>query len=149
MFERFAHDARAIVSDAQVLARELGSPTIEAEHLLLAAARRPFPPLTEAGLDYDALLDALDNERTRSLAAVGITVDAPPASPPVERSHFATSAKVAIERALRSAVARGDNRMEARHVVLGVLRAQLGTVPRALECAGVDRAALVARLDSA
>jgi ATP-dependent Clp protease ATP-binding subunit ClpA len=148
MFERFAADARAVVAGAQEVARELGSPTIEAEHLLLAAARRPASPLADAGLDYDALLDALDAERTLSLAAIGIALEPPAASPPVDRPAFATSAKVAIQRALRAAVARGDKRMEARHVVLGVLRAQFGTVPRALEFAGFDRAALIARLDS-
>jgi hypothetical protein len=33
---------------------------------------------------------------------------------------------------------------EARHALLGVLRAELGTVPRALDGAGIDRAALAA-----
>jgi hypothetical protein len=146
MFERFAHPARTVVADAHDIAQSLGSPTVEAEHLLLAAARRPGP-LAEEGLDYDALLAALHTERTLSLAAIGVALDPGPASPPVAKPRFATSAKVALHRGLRTAVARGEKRIEPRHVALGVLRAQVGTVPRALELAGFDRAALIARLD--
>ena len=36
MFERFTKDAREVVNDAVEVARELGAPTVEAEHLLLA-----------------------------------------------------------------------------------------------------------------
>ena len=48
---------------------------VEAEHLLLAATRLDIPAaegLRTAGLDYDGLLDALDAETARSLAAVGV-----------------------------------------------------------------------------
>ena len=47
MFERFTHEARAAVKDAEGEARELGSPTIEAEHLLLALTRQD--PATAVG----------------------------------------------------------------------------------------------------
>jgi hypothetical protein len=39
-------------------------------------------------------------------------------------------------------VARHHRRIACAHVALGVLRADVGTVPRALRIAGVDRAEL-------
>ena len=39
MFERFTREARLVVANAEAEARELGSPTIEAEHVLLALTR--------------------------------------------------------------------------------------------------------------
>jgi ATP-dependent Clp protease ATP-binding subunit ClpA len=148
VFERFSQEARAIVEGAQGVATELGSPSIEAEHLLLAAARQPGGPLARTGLDYDGVLDALELERTRSLAAIGISLEPPPAAPELERPVYSTSAKVALQRALQAAVARRDKRIRAGHVVLGVLSAQRGTVPRALDCAGLDRAVLIAAVEA-
>jgi ATP-dependent Clp protease ATP-binding subunit ClpA len=157
MFERFTSDARTVVKAAETQARGLGSPTIEAEHLLLVlAAHVPeVPPLADAGLDHDAVLAALDAARERSLMAVGIAVgdfDLPPA--PVTRSpRLAASARTALERAVRISAARSDRRIGAGHVLLGVLQAEAGTVPRALAAAQVDvdalRAGTVAWLTSA
>jgi ATP-dependent Clp protease ATP-binding subunit ClpA len=145
MFNRFARDARAVVANALGIARELGSPRVEAEHLLLAVARDDSPAaraMDAHGLDYAGLAAALEREAERSLAAVGVAAEAGPFSPWVEEPRFATSAKLALERALRAAVARHDRRIACAHVALGVLRADVGTVPRALEIAGVDRARL-------
>ena len=114
----------------------------------MAATRLDVPAaarLRTAGLDYDGLLDALDAETARSLAAVGVTAGAPRFSPYVERPRYATSAKLALERSLKVAVARKDNHIGSQHIVLAILRAPTGTVPRALECAGVDRVELTAR----
>jgi len=145
MFNRFARDARAVVTNAVGIAREMGSPRVEAEHLLLAVARDDCPAaraMDAHGLDYDGLASALERETERSLAAVGVAAAAGPFSPPVEEPRFATSAKLALERALRAAVARRHRRIACAHVALGVLRADVGTVPRALRIAGVDRAEL-------
>jgi ATP-dependent Clp protease ATP-binding subunit ClpA len=150
-FERFTKDARRIVGEATEIARELGSSTVEAEHLLLAATREDSPVarvLHEHGLDFDGLASALVAETTRSLAAVGVTAEPLHFSPFVERPRFATSSKLALERALRVAVARADRHLGVRHIVLGALRASAGTVPRALECAGVDRVELSARVEA-
>jgi ATP-dependent Clp protease ATP-binding subunit ClpA len=135
MFERFTREARAVVKEADGEARRLGSRTIEAEHMLLALAGRE--PL---GLDRDGILRALEAERERSLMAVGISAgdfDLPPA--PVTRPRMAASAKVALERSLRASLARSDRRIEAGHILLGVLAAEAGTVPRALALADIDR----------
>jgi ATP-dependent Clp protease ATP-binding subunit ClpA len=147
MFERFTRDARSVVKAAETQARGLGSQTIEAEHLLLALAAADEVP----GLDHDAVLDALATERERTLMAVGIataSVDLPPA--PVTRSpRIAASAKLALGRALRVAAARSDRSIRAGHILLGVLAAEAGTVPRALDAAGVDVDELRARAAAA
>jgi ATP-dependent Clp protease ATP-binding subunit ClpA len=145
VFNRFAGDARMAVSDATNVARELGSPRVEAEHLLLAVARGDSATaraMAGAGLDAETLLDALERETARSLAAVGVAAEPVAFSPWAGEPRFATSAKRALERALRVAVAQGDKRLRCSHVALGALRAPVGTVPRALALAEIDPAAL-------
>jgi ATP-dependent Clp protease ATP-binding subunit ClpA len=149
MFERFTRDARTVVKAAETHARGLGSATIEAEHLLLALASHtpPVTPLEQAGLDHDAVLAALDAARDRSLTAVGIAAgdfDLPPA-PVTRHARFAASAKTALARAVKASAARHDGRIAAGHVLLGLLAADAGTVPRALAAADVDRDDLRAR----
>jgi ATP-dependent Clp protease ATP-binding subunit ClpA len=150
-FNRFSKDARTVVGDATEIARDLGSTTLEAEHLLLALTRGATPVarvLADAGLDYDGMVAALAAETTRSLAAVGVSADALHFSPFVQQPRFATSAKLVLERALRTAVARGDRHIGSRHIALGALQAGTGTVPRALECADVDRAELTKQIQA-
>jgi ATP-dependent Clp protease ATP-binding subunit ClpA len=151
MLNRFTKEARLVVEDSVRVARDLGAPSVEAEHLLLAVAAGDAPVarvLGDAGLDFDGLAAALVAETTRSLAAVGVSADALHFSPYVERPRLATSAKLVLERALRAAVARSDKHIGSEHITLGALRATTGTVPRALECAGVDRVELTARVEA-
>jgi ATP-dependent Clp protease ATP-binding subunit ClpA len=157
MFERFTKDARAVVKDAEAEARRLGAPAIEAEHLLLAMALHPGTPaarvLAETGLDHEAIVAALEAETERSLLAVGIVPSElePPggAVATLGRIRMGASAKLALERALRAALGRNDRRIVALHILLGVLKAQAGTVPRALALADVDRAGLADRAAAA
>ena len=146
MFERFARDARLVVKHAETEARERGSTTIEAEHLLLALTDcDPATPagqaLAAAGLDRAALEQALASERERSLMSVGISIHDfdLPAPRPAARPRMAASAKSALEHALRISLVRADKRIGPGHILLALLRAEAGTVPRALAEAGVDR----------
>ena len=151
MLNRFTKEARTVVDDSIQVARDLGAPTVEAEHLLLAVAKADTPVarvLGAAGLDFDGLAAALNAETARSLAAVGVSADALFFSLYVERPRLATSAKLVLERALRVAVARKDKHIGSEHITLGALRATTGTVPRALECAGVDRIELTRRVET-
>jgi len=146
MFERFTRDARAVVTQAETEARELGSPTIEAEHLLLALtnldhATAAGEALAATGLDHDRITDALDAQRDRSLLAVGISIgdfDLPKPAP-AARPRMAASARSALEHSLRIALVRADKRIDTGHILLAVLRAEAGTVPRALAESGVDK----------
>jgi ATP-dependent Clp protease ATP-binding subunit ClpA len=147
MGSRFTKDAKTVVVAARGEAEALGSPTVEAEHLLLALARRGEPALARAGLDHDAVVAALEAETAHSLSVAGVTWSAPPgraATAMATAPRFAASAKLALERSLPAALERGENRLTSKHVLLGVLRADVGTVPRALALAGIDRRALAA-----
>jgi len=140
MLERFVKEARDVAADAHEQARASGSSTVEAEHVLLALARdtggRAGEVLARAGLDHSAVGDALDAEFEPTLAAVGVQVDAfgaPAATVPFAgRPRFGASATFALERALEVARDRRDRRIESAHILLGLLRAREGTVPRAL-----------------
>jgi len=156
MFARFAAESRAAVQEAREIALRLDSPTVEAEHLLLAVAQEPGSAaravLAEAGLDYERIRGALDADLEESLAAVGVELAAFDLSstPTTGRTpRWGASAKLALQRAAKTADARRDRRLLAGHIVLGVLRAPAGTVPRALDRAGVDRAELGRRIAAA
>jgi ATP-dependent Clp protease ATP-binding subunit ClpA len=138
-FERFTRDARAAVLSAREQARTLGRHDVEAEHLLLALAGRPeFQAL---GLDRDRLADALAAEEERSLASVGLAgaeLEPLVAARAPRKLQFATSAKLSLQRAMKVAATRGDRRLTAGHILLGVLAAERGRVPRALAIAEID-----------
>ena len=148
---RFVVQARAIVRQAEKEAAGAGSPQIEAEHLLLAMAGEngieARDVLASVGLDRDGIRAALDREFRQSLSAAGVTLPAgglPTASRDQNRrARMATSGKLVLERALKAAAGRGQ--IQPGHLLLGVLAAQAGTVPRALALAGVDQADLAAR----
>ena len=146
-FERFTRDARAAVVGAREQARAQGHHDVEAEHLLLFLAGRPeFQAL---GLDRDRLADALATEEERSLAAVGVAageLEPSVAARAPRKLQFATSAKLSLQRAMKVAAARGDRRLTAGHVLLGVLGAERGRVSRALQIAQIDVDDLRARI---
>jgi hypothetical protein len=53
------------------------------------------------------------------------------------------SARVALERSFSSARKKD---LRSAHLLLGILHAQIGTVPRALALAGIDQAGLADRV---
>ncbi|PXY23252.1 hypothetical protein BAY59_26555 [Prauserella coralliicola] len=132
------------------------APAVEAEHLLLAlasdevlAARRV---LIEAGLDRDGIEAALDRERTESLSAVGVgplDEELFTATPRQTRPGWGTSTKEAIQRGRAIGGQDGRRRPAETELLLGILTASLGTVPRALAFAGVDRESLLDRARAA
>ncbi|MBB5914439.1 ATP-dependent Clp protease ATP-binding subunit ClpA [Nocardia transvalensis] len=173
MFERFSKAARYAVVVAQEEARELRSPHIDIEHLLLGLAACPDAGLRKVlsengltaegireslgrGLSEDAaepIGEPLGEEDAAALRSIGIDLDAvresleatfgsdaldravPPEDEPkrgrfrrrggMTFGHipFTKQAKKALELSLREALSRGDDRIEAAHVLLGVLRA--------------------------
>ena len=141
---RFTKDARTFVlrqARQEVLGR--GEDVIEAEHLLLAVA--DHPDLRDFGLDRERLVAALAEEERRSLAAVGVSAgefDLSCTARRPRKARFATSSKLALHRAVKLAVGRGERRVSAHHLLWGVVAADHGRVPRALQLAGVDIAEL-------
>jgi ATP-dependent Clp protease ATP-binding subunit ClpA len=156
MRERSKKDFHAVVLDARTEARLRAEAKIEAEHLLLALARRPAWDagrlLAEAGLDHDRLLDVLDADAERTLEAVGVSVGMiriPNSTLSMAgEPRWGASAKTALRRASTIARDQGRRLLDPTHILLGVLRAGEGTVPRALAAAGVDADALAARAEA-
>ncbi len=152
----FGQNLRATFMGAAVEAQRRGLDVAEAEHLLLALSAEALSPagrlLAEVGLDHAGVTQALLVERERSLqvagvdpsAAAGLTATRLPPS----RPRWGASIREAI---LRSAkVARTSGRRERRlwrqtDLLLGLLSLDIGTVPRALAYAGIDKEALAAR----
>jgi D-alanyl-D-alanine carboxypeptidase len=145
--------AAAILQRAREEARAAGSPSVEAEHLLLAIAAHKGTVaqhlLASVGLDHAAILAGLEHEFGESLAGAGVSLsdfDLPPA--PRRRAEvprWGASFKLAIHRAPKG----GGARLDATQLLAGILRAQVGTVARTLSLAGVDRAELAARAEEA
>lgn len=147
-FQHFAGSTRTVVAAAiREEAAVGGRGVVEAEHLLLALAGDSG--LQRLGLDHDELAAALAREEEQSLAAVGVIAEDVPARPHfprLGRPRLATSSKLAIERAARITARRGQRRMTPGTVLLGVIGAEHGRVPRVLRLADVDVAELRARI---
>ncbi|MBB3724269.1 Clp protease N-terminal domain-containing protein [Nonomuraea dietziae] len=152
MFDTYLH---TIITEGAVEAQRHGSPTVEAQHLLLAVAAQegtaPQRLLASAGLDHQAVLAALDREFDHSLSAVGVSrasFGLSRSSTPVNRPPtMGATAKLALERGFAAGPRKKD--LRPAHVLLGILQAEVGTVPRALALAGVDRTDLLTRVQNA
>lgn len=154
MLYRFLDTGRQAIPQFEIEARQHGAKLIEAEHMLLALASKSDSEaaklLNHSGLDHQRLASALRDEHRRSLAFAGVQVPdgAPAEATKLEGSlSFGTSAKVALVRALLASRSHRPRRARLKDVDLlrGILLAELGTVPRALAIAGVDRATLISQ----
>ncbi|MEO7006650.1 MAG: Clp protease N-terminal domain-containing protein [Terrimesophilobacter sp.] len=136
-------------------ARKRGSKAVEAEHLLLGLASSPTTVcgrvLIEAGLDRERIDSLLRQERRDSVAYAGVELRGGMPSVPTENStvlELGTSANEAIRRG--AAVGHAENRVRVgTDLLLGILGAELGTVPRILALAGIDRTILAERVTKA
>jgi len=151
MFERFAGEARHVALKAHSVAAGLGSSSVEAEHLLVSLAGTQHPAgeaLRAAGLEPEELHDAIQRDFERVLAQVGIDAGGMDVAAKCRRTklRWGASAKRGLERALEEAKRRGDRRIGPEHILLGLLRAEHGTVPRLLAAEGIDRDELTGRL---
>jgi ATP-dependent Clp protease ATP-binding subunit ClpA len=148
MFGPYRH---TIFEQGRDEARQDGSAAVEAQHLLLAIAAGPDAAprqvLAAAGLDHRAIRQALDREFEHSLSVAGVSAaafDLPePSRFPGRSLRLGASARLAIERGVSSATRTKD--LEPMNLLIGILLAEIGTVPRALALARVDRAALTER----
>ena len=146
-----ARELRAILQRSQLEAAERGSATIEAEHLLLAVTAFPESLgatfLAECGLDHAALDAALIAERRHSLESVGapqFSASDLTAAPRKLRPRWGASSRETFNRGFRMARG-GRDHASTLNIVVGALSAELGTVPRMLSIAGVDRHQILGR----
>ena len=142
---------RPVIIRSVAEAQQRSSSTVEAEHLLLALSREGSEPvrtvLAAAGLDPKGLDAALADERAASLRVAGVTP--PPAerlsaSPRVVRPRWGASSREALVRAHRVAAANRRQRSGELDLLAALLSLELGTVPRALALADIDRQGLLA-----
>ena len=152
-------DLRPLVGVAMIEATNRAALAVEAEHVLLAFlfARTSHGAtiLAQHGLTYETFDAALRQEREQTLAGIGIQIpDASrlQAAPRVRmgRPRFGASAKEAFERASKRAKAHRGRAQRFSDVdfLIGILSAELGTVPRALLRGGFDRQQLLDALDA-
>ncbi|GAA2432271.1 hypothetical protein GCM10010191_52820 [Actinomadura vinacea] len=146
---------QGIIERAGEEARRDGAAAIEVGHLLLAIAADPDPTtreiLASVGLDEQGAREALEREFEHSLDVVGVSAsafDLPPPSPaPKPPTRVGASFKLALERAIACCPRKRD--LRPAHLLLGILQAEVGTVPRALELAGIDRSDIRERVGRA
>ncbi|PXX65086.1 ClpA/ClpB-like protein [Nocardia tenerifensis] len=151
-FDEYLH---TVLTEGGGEAQRDGSATIEAQHLLLAIAAQvgtePQRMLASVGLDHQALRDALHREFEHSLGAAGVSLAElnVPRAQGYRRGNpnVGASTKLALERGFHSVARKRD--LQPAHLLLGILRAEVGTVPRTLVLAGVDRAELQATVERA
>ena len=174
MFERFTTDARTVVADAYVVARQSGSSTIDTRHVLIALAETDNSAravLGDAGVDTATLgarlrrAVAAGDLDAEALASLGIDLDAvrqradtvfgagslDRAGRRSAAGHlpFAAEAKKTLELALREAVRLHSNSITANHLLLGLLRNTGCTAEETLSRSLVDAELEVAALRNA
>ncbi|MFF1878570.1 Clp protease N-terminal domain-containing protein [Leifsonia sp. NPDC058230] len=142
---------RSVVIRSITEAQQRSAALVEAEHLLLALSLEKgtsaAAALDAAGLDHAGIEAVLRAERDASLRVAGvepIPEERLQAAPRVTRPRWGTSARDVLVRAHRAATATRRGRTAETDLLAAILGLDLGTVPRALDLAGVDRAAILA-----
>ena len=141
---------RALLGNAERIARGLGEELPGAEHLLLSAlelpdgtARRAFERL---GRSPDGLPAAIAAQHRSALASVGIVVEDEPAPTPLPNARGAFRSTPAAQAAFRRAVELSGTpkprRLLGAHVLLALSEQEHGTVARTLKAMGIERGAL-------
>jgi D-alanyl-D-alanine carboxypeptidase len=146
-FDRFL---RMVLEQAGREAQRDHAATTEAQHVLLAMASESETEAREllesVGLDRSAVRAALDLEFRHTLSAAGISVEALE----LQRAESTSSSPPALGTSVQHALERGLGALRRAprpaHLLLGILQAEVGTVPRALALAGFDRTVLIARV---
>jgi ATP-dependent Clp protease ATP-binding subunit ClpA len=149
-----------LLTDAELVARRMGDERPSAEHLLLASMTLPdgtaSGALQRLGVDADRLAGAIRDEHASALVAAGIdasTAAAMSADQPVTPARGSgvyrsnPSAQELFQAAGAAARAAGQ-RLAGAHVVLAAAELEHGTLARALDRLGVDRATLRAAASS-
>lgn len=158
MFERFTHDARAVVVRTQEEARQLRHDRIGTEHLLLGLLAEAPGVLAATGITAAAVREGIAAARGPSdadaLATLGIDLDevrrrveatfGTGALSAVRRGGrsghlpFSPRAKTVLELSLREAIRLKHNWIGPEHILLGLIREGRGLAAAVLVALGVD-----------
>lgn len=123
MFERFAKEARLVVTHAVEEARNRGDSRIGTEHLLIGVARaRSFEDPMPDVESIRAQLDRMDRE---ALASVGldpalIEIAGPAGSKRTAHIPFTNAAKDILKDALRAALDLGHRHIGVEHIAVAL-----------------------------
>jgi ATP-dependent Clp protease ATP-binding subunit ClpC len=138
MFERFSERARRVVVLAQDEARTLKQGTVGTEHLLLGILA------LDDGVAGQVLEDVgvrLPEARRRVAHMIGQADHVP-----VGQIPFTPRAKRVLELALREAVARGRDHVDAEDILLGLIHENGGVAARILGDLGADSSSIAERV---
>lgn len=142
MFERFTQETRQKVHRATELAEAEGAAMVEVEHLLLAlvdpSKDKVGIALERAGVTRQTINDARDREFRTALALAGVSTgrSVPAGARRLRRgrtTRFAPSARLALERTLEVAQASDERRITNESLLLAIVCAQVGIIPRLLD----------------
>jgi hypothetical protein len=135
--------ARMAVRLGRQEARAMGSEIVGSEHLLLGILRsgghQPARVLNELGV-------TLDDARA---AAQPTLVDGQSAAEPVGKDGISGYARAVLEQSLREAIARGESYIGVEHLLLALLREDVGGAARTLHELGIDPDVVRERLAAA
>jgi len=124
--------ARMAVRLGRQEARAMGSDTVGSEHLLLGILRsgghQASRVLTDLGI-------TLDDARA---AAQPTLVDGQAHTEPAGKDGISSYARAVLEQSLREAIARGEGYIGVEHLLLALLREDVGGAARTLAELGVD-----------
>jgi hypothetical protein len=134
--------ARMAVRLGRQEARAMGSEVVGSEHLLLGVLRSGDHAAAKALLDLGV---SLDDARS---AAQPTLVDGQPTEP-AGKDGISPYARSVLEQSLREAVGRGEGFIGPEHLLLALLREDVGGAARTLNELGIDPDAVRDRLASA
>jgi ATP-dependent Clp protease ATP-binding subunit ClpC len=138
MFERFSERARRVVVLAQDEARTLKHGTVGTEHLLLGILALDDGV---AGQVLDDVGVRLPEARRRVAHMIGQADHVP-----VGQIPFTPRAKRVLELALREAIARGHDHVDAEDILLGLIHENAGVAARILGDLGADSSSIAERV---
>ena len=150
---RMTKETKQILKQAVHEAVDLGSPSVEAEHILLAISSHDSDggkaALLRFGLDHNGIVGGLQAEFEKSLSAAGVDIkdfgelNRSGIKLKKKKTRWGSSATLVIKRAYMNSILEDEKqRIEPVHLLLALLQAREGTVPRALAAIGIDREAL-------
>jgi len=149
---------RELLTEAEAEARRGGEERPGPEHLLISAAALPdrtaARALARVGVSVDALRTAVQSAHADALGAVDSAEPTPSAASTALRARATGAlrstpqAQQVFQQAVASSKATRPSLLKGAHVVAAVSDLERGTVARALEALGVNRAALRAAADA-
>ena len=132
--------ARMAVRMGRQEARAMGSDIVGTEHLLLGVLRSGDQRAARALADLGVTLE------DARVAAQPTLVDGQGHTEPLGKDGISAYARNVLEHSLREAIARGEGHIGVEHLLLALLREEVGGAARTLAALGVDADAVRERL---